>query len=48
MTKEIRELLEWLEHHQLDFGGHIRLAKLIKEYGDALDKEQDAALWFKV
>jgi hypothetical protein len=42
MTDEITELQSWLYEHPADFLGHIKLKKLIKEYGEALDREQEA------
>lgn len=44
MTKEITELQDWLSDHPTDFTGHIKLKRLIKEYGEALDKYQNEEL----
>jgi hypothetical protein len=42
MTKEIREWQAWLGDHPTDFAGHLTLKKLLREYGEALNKQQEA------
>ncbi len=42
MTKEIREIQNWLEEHPAHFKEQIRLVQLIKKYAEDLNKEQEA------
>lgn len=44
MTKEIRELQDWLEKHPTDFLANVRLKRLIKAYGIELDAQQELEL----
>mgnify|MGYP003670288948 CR=1 FL=1 len=44
MTKEIRELEELILQTPLNFNAHAKLGRLIREYGDELDIQQDKEL----
>jgi|TARA_R110002124_G_scaffold239283_1_gene404502 hypothetical protein len=44
MTKEIEELQDIIRDAPLNWSANVKLGRLIKEYGDELDAQQDKEL----